>query len=494
MKKRLIVGLAVPLFAWSTVSVAAGFSPASVRALGMGGTSIASTHGVDASYWNPAAYGFFGRDDSSAEAKSVDNNGMAEKDFGLDLPNATAGLSIFGPLEANRLKLQSLPDPTTLPTTGNLNSTQIQDVAKVITGLSSLDPSPMGADAFIDATVGARVANYGIGIHDVFDANVSVSIDATNVGFGDVFQAIGGGNTLPILPAPAYFTVAQQTSMVSILTSSGLTAGQANAVVAAYDAALALDPTAAGQQQQNFDAMVTIVNASGTDIANNATALSTRGVNIAEVGFTYGYAISDELSVGGVLKYMKADIIAADVKIFAQNNGVSFGKKNIETSTDFGLDLGVMYRLPTWQFGLTVRNINTPSFKHSGAGTFSGKPYTYELKPQAKVGAAWIPTDTVTVELGYDLTKNEGAAPSSQSQYWNIGAEWDVFSIVALRLGAFQNTAQTDIGLVPTLGLGFNLWAVRIDIAAAQSTKKIDFDGNRVPAYLAAGLALSSDF
>jgi hypothetical protein len=314
----------------------------------------------------------------------------------------------------------------------------------------------MGADAFIDATVGARVANYGIGIHDAFDANVSLSIDNTNVGFGNVFTTIGGGAIKATLPAPTYFTAAQQTSMVSILTSSGLTAGEANAVVFAYDTALAADPTAAGQQQQNFDAMVTIVNASGTDIANNATALSTRGVNIAEVGFTYGYAISDELSVGGVLKYMKADIIATDVKIFAQNNGVSINQTNIETSTDFGLDLGVMYRLPTWQFGLTVRNINTPSFKHSGAGTFSGKPYTYELKPQAKVGAAWIPTDTVTVELGYDLTKNEGAAPSSQSQYWNIGAEWDVFSIVALRLGAFQNTAQTDRGLVPTLGLGFN--------------------------------------
>jgi len=494
MTKRFIGGLAVSLFAMSTTSVGAGFSPASVRALGMGGSSIASTHGVDASYWNPAAYGFFGQDNASAEAKSVDNNGMTDKDFGLDLPNVTAGLSVFGPIEANRLKLQALSNPSSLSTGGQLSNQQIQDVAKIINGISSLDTAPMGADAFVDATAGVRVSNYGIGVHNAFDANIGISIDNTNVGFGNVFTSIGGGVSVSALTTPAYFTAAQESSMVSSLTNSGLNVGEANAVVIAYDAALSQDSTAVGQQQQNVDAMNTIANASGTDIANNATALSTRGVNISEVGFTYGYAINDGLSVGGVIKYMKADIIAADAKIFAQNNGISINKDSVESSSDFGLDLGVMYRLPSWQFGLTVRNLNTPSFKHSGAGTFSGKPYTYELKPQAKVGAAWIPSDTVTVELGYDLTKNEGAVPSSQSQYWNIGAEWDAFNVVALRLGAFQNTAQTDIGLVPTLGLGINLWAVRIDVAAARSTKKIDYDGNSVPAYLAAGLALSADF
>ena len=454
---------------------------------------------MDASFWNPAAYGFFGQDNSSAEAKSLDNTKMSDKSFGLDLPNVTGGLSVFGPIEANRLKLQALPDPTTLTTTGQLSATQIQDAAKIINGLASLDPAPMGADAFVDATAGVRVSNYGVGIHDAFDANVGVTVDTTNVGFGNVFTAfVAPGTPLPasILPTDLnYVSTSQASSMVNVLTTdANLSTSEANAVVIAYDAALAAGNTPVTEQQQNVDAMNTIASASGTDIANNATALSTRGVNIVEVGFTYGHAINDALSIGGVIKYMKADIIATDVKIFAQNNGVSFNKDSLESSTDFGLDLGIMYRLPAWQFGLTVRNLNSPSFQHSGVGTFSGKPYTYELKPQAKVGAAWIPSDTVTVELGYDLTKNEGAVPSSQSQYWNIGAEWDAFNVVALRLGAFQNTAQTDIGLVPTLGLGVNLWAMRVDIAAAMSTKKIDFDGDTVPAYFAAGLALSSDF
>jgi len=240
--------------------------------------------------------------------------------------------------------------------------------------------------------------------------------------------------------------------------------------------------------------MNTIANAAGTDLANNNTALSLRGVAIQEVGFTYGYAVNDNLSIGGVLKYMQADIVASDAKLFAQTTSSSFDQVNVESSSAFGLDLGVMYRIPTWQVGLTIRNLNTPKFEHSGAGTFANTPYTYELKPQAKAGVAWIPLDTLTIEAALDLTKNQGAVATSESQYWNVGVEWDAWDILALRLGAFQNMAQTDIGLVPTFGLGLNLWAARIDLAAAVSSKKVTFDGSEAPAYAAAALAIAVDF
>ncbi|MDX8381337.1 MAG: conjugal transfer protein TraF [Ghiorsea sp.] len=487
-KKTLYLSLASFCLLSGSAS-AAEFSPASVRALGMGGSSVASTHGVDASYWNPAAYGFFGED-----AAEADNNGMKDKDFGLDVPNVVVGLSVYGPLESNRLKLQAMPDPTTLPSTGVLNSTQIQAAANVVNGLASLDSSSMGVNAFLAGGVGVRVLNYGVGGRATADINISTSIDSTNVGFGNVFSSIGGGVALPSLPGSSYFSPAQEAAMVSSLTGTGLTTGEANAVVVAYDVALAADPTATGQQQQNVAAMNTIANASGTDLASNQTSLSTRGVAISEVGFTYGYAINDELSVGTVLKYMQADIVAFDAKIFSQNTNLNINQNNVETSTGFGLDLGVMYRIPEWQVGLAVRNINKPTFEHSGAGTFSGKAYTYALKPAAKLGAAWIPSDTFTIELGLDLTENEGAVSSSKSQYWNMGIEWDAWNIVALRLGAFQNMSQTDIGLVPTVGLGLNLWAVRVDVGVAASTKKVAFDGGEKPAYLAAGIALASDF
>lgn len=485
--KYMMGGLMLAALGLPVVAQAAEFAPSSVRALGMGGSSVASTHGVDASYWNPAAYGFFG--EASSE---VDNNKLNEKDFGAELDVGISG-NIFGPLEANRLKLQSLPDPSTL--TGGLSAAQIQDAAAVVGGISSLDTAPMGANVFANGALGARVSNYGLGVRTAVDLNSAITIDNVNVGFTNIFTSFTNGAALPALPAPTYFTAAQADSMVNTLTvNAGLTVGEANAVVAAYDVALAAPGSGAvGQQQQSVDAMNTIASAAGTDLANNNTALSLRGVAMTEVGFTYGYAINERLSVGGVIKLMQADIVASDTKLFNTSSSVSFDQNNVETSTAFGLDLGVMYRIPSWQVGLTIKNINTPSFEHSGAGTFSNVPYRYELKPQAKFGAAWMPIDTVSVELGYDLTENEGAVASSKSQYWNLGAEWDAWNILALRLGAFENMSQ-NIGLVTTAGLGLNLWAVRLDLGVAMSSTKVVFDGDEVPAYAAAALAIAVDF
>jgi len=147
--KYIMSGLMIAILGAPVAVQAAEFAPSSVRALSMGGSSVASTHGADATYWNPAAYGFFGVD-----AGDADNNGMGEKDFGLDFDIGAASY-VFGPLETNRLKIEALPDPGTL--TGALSPTQIQDAAKVVDGLSSLDTSPMGANLSLNATFGARI-------------------------------------------------------------------------------------------------------------------------------------------------------------------------------------------------------------------------------------------------------------------------------------------------------------------------------------------------
>lgn len=487
MKKKLLYGSVTALFTLSSAAISAEFSPASVRALGMGGSNVASTNGVNASYWNPAAYGFFGESDASAEAKAVDNNAMSDKDFGLQL-EIGAGAYIYGPLEANRVIAQNLPT-SVLGATGTFSATQIKDAAAFVNGLSSLDSAPQGANLFANATLGARVSNYGIGLRVSGDFNNSLAIDNQNVGL-NVASSFAGNATLGALPPTTYFSGAQASALVTSLTGpagAGLTVGQANAVVAAYDAALALDPTVAGQQQQMIDALNTISGNNG-DLTQNATSLSSRGVVLSEVGFTYGHAINERLSVGTVIKALQAKIIVRDVNIVGKNpNFGTFNRNSVETLTGAGLDLGVMYRLPDWQFGLTARNVNAPSFQHSSG-------YIYKLKPQAKAGVAWIPSDTFTMEAALDLTENQGAVPNSLSRYWNAGLEWDAWKVLAIRLGAFQNMSEKNIGVVPTLGLGLNLWAMRVDLSAARSTKKVIFDGKSVPAYGIAALAVAVDF
>jgi len=486
--KHILGGLLMCGFA--AQASAAEFKAASVRALGMGGSNIASTNGVDASYWNPAAYGFFAEDGSGADVKSVDNNRMADKDWGVDL-NVDAGIYVFGPIAANLNAAEALPTSVlSLTPTTQFNSKQIVDAAALVNGLASLDSSPQGVNFLGGVSLGARVGSYGISYRTTGDFNNSIAIDNTNVGL-DLFTAFGGGVSVPTIPALAvnYFNNTQIGQLQAALVSSGLTAGEANAVIIGYDAALSADPSASGNQADMIAALITMADAiTAGNLTNNNTTLSTRGVAISEVGFTYGHAIDHNFSIGGVVKYLQADIIALDVNVLGQGiDSTTFNTGVVETSTGVGLDLGLMYRLPSWQFGLTAKNVNGPSFEHSSG-------YVYEMKPQAKAGVAWIPMDTLTVEVGFDLTENQGAVADSLSQYWNVGVEWDVFHVVALRVGAFQNIAQSDIGLVPTVGLGFNLWALRVDMAAAISTNSVNIGGDSVPVYGMGSLALAADF
>jgi len=497
MKRNSLIYMAVASSVFtSTVVSATEFRSSTVRALGMGGSNVASTTGVDATYWNPAAYGFFGENDDSAEAKSVDNSRLSEKAWGMDL-GLDAGGKIFGPLDKNTTILKSLVAPSSIQTT-NLTGASVgqtvADVAAFSDGISSLDPSPMGVGAFADAGTGIRIGSYGINVRGTLDVGGTVVLDNQNTRL-DVLTAVVGGNvtagaaTTLAAAANGFFTAAQRTNMLNQLTSpaGGLTADAAASVIIGYEAALTANNggISAAAAEGN---LISAATAPG-DITKNTTKWALRGALVKEFGVTYGHAINDRLSIGGVLKYMQAelfdyqtDILAASGNTATSNNGAT------ETSTGFGLDLGVMYRMPSYQFGLTVRNINAPSFTYSATG------YTYKMDPQAKVGAAWMPSPDFTLELGYDVTKNKGVIETDESQYVNFGFEWDAWQIVALRAGAYQNLAQSDIGLVTTAGLGLNLWAVRLDIAGAISSNKVAFEGKDVPAYAMASLALSSDF
>jgi len=499
MKNKGLIYMAVASSMLASTAVSATeFRSSTVRALGMGGSNVASTNGVDATYWNPAAYGFFGESDDSAEAKSVDNSRLSEKSWGMDL-GVDAGGKAFGPLDKNTTILKSLVNPANI-STGQLAAasvgTTVADVATFSQGIVSLDPAPMGVGAFADVGTGIRIGSYGINVRGTLDVGGTVALDNQNARL-DLLTAIVGNTPVPIGAANAlvsvngYFTQAQLDNMlIQLSTAGGLSPDQAAVAIGLYEAALgtpATNPTGivANDAVNN---LITTATAPG-DITKNNTAWELRGALVKELGVTYGHAINDRLSIGGVLKYMQAelfdyktDILGAVGNTATSNNGAT------ETSTGFGLDLGVMYRMPSYQFGLTVRNINAPSFTYSATG------YTYKMDPQAKVGAAWMPSDEFTLEAGYDLTENKGVIETDKTQYWNLGLEWDAWSILALRAGAYQNMSQSDLGLIRTAGLGINMWAVRLDVAGAISTNKVTFEGKSVPAYAMASLALSSDF
>ena len=117
-----------------------------------------------------------------------------------------------------------------------------------------------------------------------------------------------------------------------------------------------------------------------------------------------------------------------------------------------------------------------------------------KLDPQVAAGVAFIPFETLTLEVDLDLTENETTLTGYKTQNISAGLEWDAFRVLALRAGVYKNLAESDIGVVYTAGLGLNLWAARLDIAGAFAGDSEEFDGEDVPKETRVAAQLSIDF
>lgn len=490
------------------------------RSAAMGGAGVACSTDANAQYYNPAAFGFFSKQptvaaekteaplsglttegevepqllDAAKEAEEKPQlSGLANKDWGLDV-NVGGGARIHGEI-GDYLQTLADVDYTALSTNGIQTEEDIRDLLKIAKSLSGVDDAGNAFSTQGAANVAARVGHVGVGVYGMAQASGRVlNIDTANLGIGldaaTLSADIETANTTVVLDGVyVVFTTSQYDQL--------LAAGLSPAAIDILDNLAATEGVTADQVAQLTDILVEVASSTGTGtLSANSTTLIAEGFGVVEVPVTYGYAVNDNISIGGNIKYMKGRVYGTSVRVFDDNNTEVLDNidSNYQETSTFGIDLGIMGRQGMFQYGLVVRNLNSPKFD-GFTDTLTGYVIDdVKIKPQAAAGIALVPFETLTLALDLDLTANETSRPDYKTQFIRGGLEWDTFKILALRVGAYSNLDDSDIGLVYTAGIGLNLWAARLDVAGAYADKKINFEGEEVPTEVNVMARLAVDF
>jgi F plasmid transfer operon, TraF, protein len=462
------------------------------RALGMGGTGVAAVDDLPAQYYNPAAFGFFGHQPPVEEQTdkgplSVDNNALWRKDWGAEA-DFTFGARIHKDFAEHINTLKKYWDDGTIDrisTSGLNNEADALAMVDTFNALSNLSDPDNAITA--DATGGfsVRIKHFGLGVRTFSQVSGRLqTLDLVNLG-------IGGTNI-----------DAELTGITATGPGGTFTSTQMAALDAAYSGTnhLTLDQlaTQAGITQAEADlltqALVAASNPAGLPLDRNLSALRMYGVNLIEIPLSFGYAFNENIAIGGNLKAMIGRVYGTDVIVFGDDveDAIRSADENYEETLTWGVDLAIMARLKMFNFGLTARNLNSPTFDGPTVG--ATKFPDYEIEPTVTAGAAFIPFDTVTLALDLDLIESETVLSSYKSQYVRLGAEWDIVRFLALRAGYSENLAESDIGGLVHAGVGVNLYLVRIDLAGSMALKTTEYDGNEVPREARIGFQLATDW
>ena len=456
----------------------------------MGGAGVAVADDATASYWNPAAYGFFHTDKDDEYGK---------RDWSASL-NAGLGVETHEDIgdEINKI----LAFDYSLLSTGQISADRVSDFIQIINDLKGFNENSNRAASLVaDTAFAVQYGHFGIGGYVLGDISAKGDLDLVNIapvntgvtGTNLITQLSTGSNLNGGVSVPAgdfFFSAAEKQNLVnSISVLNGWNTTTATDFVQAMDFGLAQAQAGGASVPAGISGDITGLAQIASDaqtggsFADNTSRLLFKGIGLLEVPFTYGVGLTENLAIGTNLKYMRARVYNTPVQIFNTDltTALEKAKNDYEDSQNFGVDVGLLYRLGNaFRFGIVGRNLNSPEFDMKKLLSDDKDHLTEEA--QVRAGIAVKPLSFLTLTLDVDLTKNDTNISSDyKSQLVSGGLEVNVFKVLNLRAGAYKNISEADIGVVYTAGLGVNLYLVNFDLGAAIASESSAIDSNSIP-------------
>jgi hypothetical protein len=488
---------------------------ADTRGAAMGGADAAVATGASAVQINPAALGFMSRSNAN---ERVDNQRLAEQKVGWKILDTGAEATFTGDLGSYLETLGGIDfrkfERGALRNVDNVRS--LIEVAGALGNLSEQDTIVVGSS--VGTTM--QIGHFGTGFRTFGQVGGWINnLDLANLGLDLVASEIadelqkagqtegypGGGTYIRSLLTPD-----QQAALSSAFSSA--TGTVASDAIDYIDGTLQqlvnegkLDPSKIEGTVDTLRQTIEVSEASGgaaNYLSDNQTSITGRGFIGVEIPISYGFALNGNFAVGVTAKAIFGQVFGTQVWVFNDEN------KNIlqdsldssKGSVSFGLDAAMMYRIPKFQFALTGHNLNKPNFSgYTQEVTVNGTPTQITvpdvtLDPQLTVGAAWIPVRRFALTTDYDLLETGTLLKGFDVQRLSFGTELDL-SVILLRLGTYKNLAESEIGWVLTGGIGFQAWALSVDLGAAVSIDDtVEYDGINYPRTAMVQLGVGLDF
>jgi uncharacterized protein YjbJ (UPF0337 family) len=465
------------------------------RALGMGGAGVAMADPKTAFYWNPAALAWNkGIKINAAGGIEVSAEGDILKEID-DIVNFQNDMKAKG-IDINQLKAK-------VNNGGTLSSQEVQDLLVLFAKeIPDLDKLGQGVIANAHAGLSLDWNRFAITLDELGYFGGDPVVDLERLSFTNAaIVTVATTRIYQVLQAgadhTADFTNLQSQNLadqiVSLLGSNIITQNQAEQLV--YYAEQANIDTGDPRIQDIIKKIVEVTAAVQTqgnivNISANQTGVQLKGLLLQEFGASYGYPLfGDTFALGLNLKGIQGETF---YKKFTYSEleesddliGDLTDKNNRKTTTGFGVDAGILYApINRLRLGVVARNINEPSFDYSDDAKATGFVDKAKVDTQVRAGAAY---DLVkksglgwTLAVDGDLTDNKSnTLEGFKSQMLSLGTELQLIKILALRAGAFENTASDITGWCYTAGFGLHFGAFGADIAGAMSPDKVSIESD----------------